>query len=887
MRAVRILSMRLRTLFHRDDVERELLDEFRDHLDRETEAGVARGLSPAEARCAARRALNGAARYQEECRDARGLLWAERIFQDLRFALRSMRKNLGFTTAVVAVLAFGVGSTTAVFSIVNAVLLRPLAVPDADRLLVLRTTGEDCCAASEARYNHWRSLGDALESVSAFYSGVGSVDRAGTKTQLPIIKITADGFRAFGLSVVRGRNFTEEEARPGGPEYAVVSDRLVATRFWGTADMLGGKIVLDGTPRTVIGVVHTDPEMREYFNGVAPDIFVPFRIAPQSADLASYFGVVARVKPGVATEQAVARLRQSTAGYAAKYPKDLPLKGEFSGETLRHTLVAGHRALLLILLGAVGLVTLIACTNAASLLLARGQARSHEIAVRVALGAGQSRVIGQLLTESVLLFCVAGALGTTLGFGAVRWTMAIHDFRIPLAGKDGAGIWLDWRVAAFALGLSLLTGIVFGLFPAAAAARDGAPQGARTTASRREGRARAILVGVEIATAVVLLVGSTLLIRTFVELYHRDRGFESSGVLAIRVPMTPNEGTNMAAIAGTLRRGLEAIRGLPGVAAAGATWCCVPLEGTTDVPFEILGKPETDREVGWATITPGLLDVFRVPLKRGRGFTDRDEGPSPPVAIVNERMAREFWPNADPVGTRIVLGKRVGGPFLDEPVREIVGVVGDVRDSALEDEVRPIVYVPIAQMPETEAAQVLPVAPMSWLVHTVGRAENVVPAVQEELRRVTGTIGADAHSMDDSLAKATSKQQLNMQMMTAFGLSALALAAIGIYGLMAYSVERGRREMGIRLALGADGGRLSRSVLKRGLGMALAGTGIGLVAAWALSRVIASFLFGVSAHDPLTYAGAAVAIFLVAAAACWIPARRASSVDPAVALRME
>jgi predicted permease len=894
MRILHILKLRIRSLFRRAAVEAELQEEFQDYLEREIEAGIARGLGPSEARVSALRKLRGMARSQEECRDAHGIVWIEHLLQDARYALRTLTKNPGYTAAAVLALMLGIGTTTAVFSVVNAVLLKPFSMADADHFVVLKVNGLECCAASQAKFVYWRSLTDVLQNVTAFYSTVVTTTTATGTEPWPALEATTDVFRCFDMRILEGRGFAADEDRPGGPNVAVISETLRHARFKDDPHVVGRVLVLNGKPYTLIGVVSAISPIREFNPGPIPSVFIPFQIDPNTEDLSDYFSVVARAKPGISLDALRARLAQSTEEYRRKFPKDVGAGAYFSAVTLREALVGDVRPVLLLLFGAVGLVLLIACVNVASLMLARGASRNREIAVRMAIGAGRGRVIRQLLTESTILFLFGGVFGAALGFGGIRWLLLLNEYRLPLTGDGGASVTMDWRVMTFIFGVSLASGVLFSLFPAIQSSRDFGgglkDSSGRTGTGRRETKARAALVVAEIGLAVVLVVGTALLIRSFVAIYKLDRGFETRNITILQVSLTGPKYSTTAAVADTIRRSLSNIRSVPGVVAAGVTFCCVPLEGDADLPIEIVGRSTDDHggaAVGWVTASPGFLDAFRVPILRGRGFTDQDDSRAPAVALINERMAEEYWKKEDPLNDRIVLGHALGGAFATEPTRQIVGIVRNVRDIDLDDTVRPIVYVPIAQIPDTEGTQLFPSTPMSWVIRTEGAPDGVIPGIQRELHEATGLSGVDLHSMENVVVRARARREFTMHLMTTFGGTALVLAAIGIYGLMAYTVEQQRREIGIRLALGAGAGNVRAMILRQGFGLAITGLGIGLVAALGLSRLLEDFLFGVTVRDPFAFAATAAVLGFVALVAVWVPAKRASRIDPVEALRHE
>jgi predicted permease len=823
------------------------------------------------------------------------------FLRDAKHSIRAFLNTPGFTITAVIALALGIGTTTAIFSVVNAVLLKPLPVFEPDRFVMLMSTwvtdtGEHKTYwdASPARFAYWRAQSSVIQDVSAFFPGVMNYTGGDVVEQLRSMKASADFFRCWGIRMVRGRAFTLEEDLPNGTRLAVISQGLWTRRFASDPQILGKTITLDGEAYSVIGIAADSAGLREF--GPSPDVFLPFQLDPNSTDdVTTYFRVVARLKPGITWEQANARMRASAGEYRAKLP-NLPSFGPKDGFTLPHfreALVGDIRPLLLILLSAVWLVLLIACANVANLLLARATGRRREIAIQAAIGATRGRIIRQLLTESVMLAMTGGALGLWLGYGGIRALLAVNTADLPLLGPDGSAVNIDWRVMAFALTVSLVTGIVFGLFPALQASRadlNSVLKESNGTGSRQN-KVGAALVVSETSLAVILLVGSALLIGSFEALYMVDRGFETKNVVTMRTSLTGPKYWKSAAAADTIRRGLEHIRSLPGVVAASAT-CCIPLlEGGYGQPFEIVGRspvnPPPAPFGGWVMVTPDYFEVFRIPVKRGRTFTDRDDGKGPPVVVISEGMARGFWKDSDPLWDRIVIGKGMMKEFQDDTPRQIVGIVGDVRGEKLNADPLPTMYVPHAQIPDAENAWALRFAPLSWAVRTRPEQHGLTPAIRERLREATGLPVSDVRSMDEVMSLSSGKQRFNMLLMTVFGCSALLLAAIGIYGLMAYTVEQRTKEIGIRLALGAGPSQVKNMVVRQGMVLAVAGVVFGTAAALGLSRLIESVLFGVRARDPIVFLAVPLVLGAVALLAVWIPANRASRVNPIDSLHYE
>jgi putative ABC transport system permease protein len=548
-----------------------------------------------------------------------------------------------------------------------------------------------------------------------------------------------------------------------------------------------------------------------------------------------------------------------------------------------------------VLLASVGFVLLIACSNVATLLLMQGANRRREMAVREAIGAGRGRIARQLLTESMLLSVCAGALGFAVGWAAVRLLLASG---IPGLARlnDIAAITLEWRVLTFTMAVSIATGVLFGSVPAlrisrAALSAVGRSTNERSSAGPERRRTEAALVVLQVSLAVVLLVGSALFMRTVVALIRVDAGFDPDRVLTMRTSLSGPDYAAVSQVEVLTRRGTDALRSVPGVDVAGAS-CGLPLEDGFGLPFEIIGRPLPEGRphhggAGWLAISPGYFEALRIPVIRGRGFTNGDSRQSPAVVVINDVMARQHWPDDDPIGKHLVLGHGIGPQFQDEPVRQIVGIVGSVRAGRLETEPGAEVYVPHAQLADVASAFVLARVPMAWVVRTASPPEALARTLQQTLQRATGLPVSNVRSMNDIVLRSISRQRVGMWLMAGFGAAALLLAMIGLYGLVAHSVEQRTREIGIRLALGAEASRVKRMVFWEGLSLTIAGTVIGLLAALVCTRVIARLLFNVRPSDPATFTFVSVLVAIVAGLAVWLPARRASRVDPIVALRCE
>jgi putative ABC transport system permease protein len=822
----------------------------------------------------------------------------EAFLKDLRQSLRMFAQSPAFTFAAVAALTLGIGANTAIFSVVNAVLLKPVGVPDPDRVVVFmnvspRGTGP---AASPAKFAHYRGQTDVVQDVSAFNTGVMNYTGGSFPEQLRSGRVSADFFKLTAAPMLLGRGFSPDEDRPNGPRVTVISRRLWETRFNAAEDIVGRSISLGGEPYTIVGILDNF-DFREF--GPTPQVWVLFQFDPNTTDQGHYFQAMGRLKPGVTLQQADARLSASARDYRAKFPQALGPQNSFGVRTIRDVIVGNQtKTSLLIYGGAVSFVLLIACANVANLLLVRATGRRREIAIRAAIGGSRGRIIRQLLTESVVLSVAGGVLGLLVGWAGIRALLSINTAGLPRVGEHGNLVAVDWRVVAFTIGISLATGIIFGLIPALQSSKTDLTTTLKESSGRsgtgfRQNKVRSVLVVVEVALALVLLVGSALLIRTAVALGHVDPGFDTHNVLTLKMSLKGAQYEKSEAVEQVVRNGVEKLKSIPGVVNASAT-CCVPLQGGYGLPFRIVGRPlAADSQGpfhgggGWMTVSPGYFEVFRIPVTKGRTFNERDTSTSTPVVIINEAMAKQYWPKADPLADRLVIGKGVMREFAAEGERQVIGVVADIKSNGLDSDPSPQMWIPQAQVPDLANALNVSLTPISWIVRTQVPPQSLSNAIQDQLRQVTGLPVSDVESMDSIVSVSVSRQRFNMWVMSVFGACAMLLAAIGIYGLMAYSVEQRTQEIGIRLALGAQASQVRKMVVTQGMALALVGIVIGLAGAFALARFITTFLYGVTPKDPLVFGGVPVVLALVAFFAVWLPARRASHVDPLIALRYE
>ena len=816
----------------------------------------------------------------------------ESLASDLKYAMRMLRLSPGFSATAIAALALGIGANTAIFSVIDTVLLKPLPFPDPGRIVALMNTSPRGSgpAASVPKFNTWRKRTNSLQYVSAYDTGGPGLNVTGgdRPEQLRGIHVSYQFFELFGARTVLGRTFTAEEDLPRGGNVVILSHGLWERRFGADPAVTGKGISLGGELYTIVGVLAPfdfDPPA---------DLYLPFQADPNSTNQGHYFRVAARLKPGITLGQAKADLNLAAQEFRRMYPNAIGPNNSFGVESMQELEVRNVRTALLVLLGAVGFVLLIACANVANLLLARATGRSREIAIRAALGAGRARIIRQLLTESVLLSVAGGILGLVVGVAGVRALLAINPGDIPRIGENGAGVALDWTVLAFTAALSLVTGVVFGLVPALESSRTDLSSvikesGARSGSSVRKNLARSLLVVSEVALAMVLLVGAGLLIRTFAALHHVSPGFDPHNVLTMDTSLTGSHYGTTAVIDQTGRQILDRLQAIPGVEAAAAS-SYLPLQGGLGLGFRIEGRPLTNGPehggASWNYVTWRFFDVFKLPILRGRAFNERDTGASPPVVIINEALAKQYWKYENPLGHRLIIGGGMGPDFA-QPPREIVGVVGDARDGGLNAEPFPATFVPLAQVGDAYMKLNNTFMPLNWLVRTKVAPFSLSAPIQQAFQQAAGLPVAHMRTMDQIVIQSTSRDQFNTTLLGIFAFVAILLASIGLYGLMAYSVEQRTLEFGIRLALGAESRLLRNMIVRQAMILAAVGIAIGVGAAYGLTRLMASMLFDVKPTDPAVFASVAVLLAVVAFLASYLPARRALRVDPAVALRYE
>jgi putative ABC transport system permease protein len=801
----------------------------------------------------------------------------EDMFQDIRFGLRMLLKNPGFTTIAVLTLALGIGANTALFSVVNAVLLRPLPYQQPDRLVILwEQTPMGEASVAYPNFVDWRERNKVFDQITAFRRDSFNLTGAGEAERLNGRMVSAGFFATFGKQPVRGRDFTAADDQPGAAAGVILSHDFWQRRFGGDEKIVGSQLTLSNRVFTVIGIAASD-----FRFGAGTDAFVPLGLfADRFRERGAHPGiyVVGRLKPGVNAEQARAGMDTIMAALGEQFP-ETNRDRRVQLESLYDNTVQGVRMSLIILLGAVGFVLMIACANVANLLLTAAAARRKEFALRAALGAGRWRVVRQLLTESILLSLCGGLFGALLAKWGASALISFVPEGIPRLGEAG----VDMRVLGFTLLLSALTGLVFGLAPALQTTRfdlnEVLNEGERGSTGGRL-RMRNLLVVVEVALALVLLIGAGLMIRSFRELQRVSTGFEASNLLtmSLSLAVTPEEATKAQNFLDRLGQNL---RQLPGVQTA-AISSGLPFAGATEDSFNLEGEDINDpRAAKMAVVyltSPEYLQTMGIRLLRGRYFTSQDRAGGAPVAVIDETLARRHFPDQNPIG------KKLNGLAIEQP--EIIGVVDNVKHYGLEGRApaEHQVYLPLAQIPP----QSLPGAArrINVLLRTTGDPLSVAAAARGQTQALNANQPVfNVRTMEQLVAASITGQRFSLVLLALFAGLALALSTVGIYGVMSSVVEQRTREIGIRLALGAQKRDVARLIARQGLTLAVIGVGVGLIASLALTRLMATLLFGVGATDPLTFAGVAALLLAVAALACYVPARRAMKTDPLVALR--
>jgi putative ABC transport system permease protein len=868
------------------DDEWEAERQFR--IESQTQANIRRGMSPEAARAQAERefgvAPSAASRAAVSGEGPGGGIgdWLDGLWRDVRYAFRSLRRSPGFVAVAVFCLALGIGANAAIFSVINAVLLRPLPFREPEQLVRLLEATRDGFEGSVSvpNFRDWKAQSRSFERMTMY--GVTSRNlqgAGGDPERIRAIEATADLFPLLGVVPMLGRTFGEGEDTPGRGAVAVVSEGMWRRRFGGEPAVVGQTIDLDGTPYTIIGVM---PARFDFpAGGRLADVWLP--LVPterqERARGSHNHSVVGRLRDGVTLEQAAEEMRRIAAAIERDHPQTQ------TNRTVKlyplHEAVVGHvRPALKVLFGAVGMVLLIACANVANLLLARAATRRHEVAVRLALGAGRARLVRQLLVESIVLALVGASFGMLLAWWGLEALRPLAERALPLSGE----IPLDRRVFGFLLAVATLSGIVFGLLPALATAGGDvrehlAESGSKSTSTGGQQRTRSLLVVAEVALSLVLLVGAGLLLRGFVLLQRTAPGLDPENVLTAHVAIPAGRYPDEAAARDRLVRPLlDNVRAIPGVrSAAGVSM--LPIQSAwTNWSYAVVGKPAPPPGKGpiaeIRVATPGFFQALGIPMRAGRDFTEQDGDTANEVIIINEVLARKEFQDANPIGKQFMVG---GGPHT------VVGVVGAVRQAGLDREPLPEMY-----FPYTERGTMGWMRDVTLVLKTTVPPDGVVAQLRQAVRAADPAQPIfQVATMEDVIAESLANRRLTLSLLAVFAAIALLLAAAGLYGVIAYLVAQRTREIGIRVALGAQNSDVLRLMMRHGASLTAAGIVVGLLGSVALTRLLESLLFGVSARDPLTFAAVAALLGAVALLATWVPARRATRVDPMIALRSE
>jgi predicted permease len=883
---IRALAARARASLSPRPIDQEFEHELEIHLDMLADENVRRGMSPAEARRAARIRLGSPTQLQETNRELRGLPTLETFFQDTRYAFRMLRKNPGFTAVAVLTLALGIGANTAIFSVVYAVLLKPLPYTNPEQLFTAfqANTQEGIAEAgcSYPNFEEWRAQNHVFSELAGIVAHQLTLTGSGEPSVVHTSVVTPELFALLDVKPLAGRVFFPQDGKRGAPPVVLVSEDLWRGRFGADPQILGTSINLDQRPFTVIGIIPT--AFRTPLFNTKQEVWIPLVQDPVFSTFMPQRGshllpVIGRLYPGVSVAQAQAEMDAISGRLAGEFPAEnkgwtvrlVPLQKEIVGEV---------RTELLVLLGAVGLVLLIACANIANLLLTRATSRSKEIAVRTALGAGRARIIRQLLSETAVLGLLGGAVGIALAYWGVKALSSLLPSSLPQMNP----IRVDYFVLGFALLLSAVAGVAFGLVPAMFAAnadiQNTLREGARSGESRNRRRARSLLAVAEISLAMVLLVTAGLLLRSFARLTSVSLGFDAQHLVKADISLPQFQYSTPQQWAIFSEELLVGIQSDPGLQDSAVVVPRPIVDISVTLPFDIVGNPplsaRASRTANYVSISPDYFRVAGIPLLAGRVFNQHDVSSAPRVSIISEAMARLYFPNQDPLGKQITFGF---SPGSGEAMREIVGIVGNVRDVALGQNPGAMMYVPYAQAPFWGA---------NLVVKSTLSTSSVAAAIRREVQKIDKDLPVtDVAKMPDLIDASVAQPRFRMFLLGLFAVMALVLAATGIFGVVAYSVSRRTNEIGIRVALGASRNAILRMVFGETLVLTCAGLALGVPSALAASHLLGHMLFSVSANDPGTLSAVAFTLALVAAIAGYLPARRAMRVDPMVALRHE
>jgi len=888
---MRAPSWRRYLRFWRSDVTRDVDDELRFHMESRIAEFIAAGMTPQEARAEATKRFGDVDRVRQRVEvidkefdheRRRAEMW-ESLQQDLRYALRGIRRSPAFAIVAILTLALGIGANSAIFSVINGVLLRPLPYREPERLVRLFTSfrgGDGRYAMSQPEFMDYKGLTNSFENAAAFAGAGLTLTGTGEPQRVRGIAATRDFFPVLGVIPARGRNFENDEGRQGTEPVVILSHDFWQNRLGGNPALLGSSLMFNGISRRVIGILPPDVTLER------AEAFIPMFINPDSltSRTSNSLRGVARLKPGVTIPDAQRELNALTRRSVELYPRAYPASMGYGAAVVSmHEVVIGDvRPALRVLMGAVALVLLIACANVANLLLARGEARHREMAVRLALGAGRGRILRQLLTESMVLALAGGAAGVLLAWWGMRTLLSVNPQAVPRMEL----IHIDGLVIAVTLAVSILTGLLFGIAPAMqlvktqlqTSLKEGTRGGSVGGAQQRMGRA---LVMGEIALAFVVVIGAALLIRSFWTLRNVDPGFDPTHVLAVDLSIPPSRYNDVATIA-FYKELVDRMGRLPGVRAAAAASDLPPsaggfnwdmlIDGRTRAPGEAWPSPQV------RAVTKDYFKALSIPAVRGRLFGDEDSPSSMPVAVINETTARSVWRGSDPIGQRVRFDRQL--PWIT-----IVGIARDVRSMGLGNPAPMELFLVNEQMPVAAGGAI---RDMYAVLRTEGEPTSLVSAARRTVSELDPLLAIIAiRGMDEMMDIAVAQPRFTMLLLGMFGTVALTLAAIGIYGIMSYAVKRRTREIGIRMALGARSSDVLRLVVGQGMRLAIVGVTVGVISALVGTRLMTKLLYGVSATDPVTFASIVAILAVVAWVANWVPARRAVLTDPTTALRSE
>ena len=883
---IRAIASRTRTRLSPRRVDQEFEHELQTHLDMLTDENIRRGMSPEEAGCAARLKLGGVTQLKETNRELRGFPILETFFQDTRYALRMLRKNPGFTAVAVLTLALGIGANTAIFSVVYAVLLKPLPYANPNQLVTAFAAntqeGIPENGTSYTNFEEWRAQNHVFSGLATINFHQLTLTGRGEPSVVETCVVTPEHFSLLDVKPLQGRIFFPEDGKQGAPPVVIVSENLWRGTLGADPKILGSSIVLDKRPFTVVGIMPAG--FRSPLINSNQEVWIPLVQDPLFGSWMARRGghwlpVFGRLKPGVSVAQAQAEMDAISERLASEFPAEnkgwtvrlVPLQKEIVGDV---------RTALLVLLAAVGLVLLIACANIANLLLTRATSRSREIAVRTALGAGRARIIRQLLSETAVLGLLGGIIGIALAYAGVQVLGSLMPENLPRLNA----IRVDNFVLVFALVLSAIASVAFGLVPAMfsansniqASLREG---GGRSGESGNRRRARNFLAAMEIALAMVLLVAAGLLLRSFSKLTAVSPGFDAQHLVKAEISLPQFQYSKPQQWTAFSDELLARIQAQPGMKDSAVVIPLPIVNGYINIGFDIEGAPPAShadsRLANYASVSPEYFRVMGIPLLAGRFFNQQDILSGPRVSVISKTMAQRYFPNQDPIGKRL----NFGFPPNADVDREIVGIVGDVRDVSLGEAPGPMMYVPYAQAPFWGA---------NLVVKSTLSADAVAAAIRQEVQKIDKDLPVtDVGKMPDLIDASVSQQRFRTFLLGLFAAMALILAATGIFGVISYSVSCRTNEIGIRVALGASRATILRMILRETLLLAFAGLVIGVPCALVASRLISFLLFGVSVHDPVTLAAVAFILAAVAILAGFVPARRAMQVDPVIALRHE